>query len=102
MRRLIWPLRCLTRPLLATVAVTLAFAPALIRAEGVHPSSRSVADQTEQVNDSSVTLVLRQIVPVAQEDEIPDWVWGVIGGSAGAALAAAAGYSAWLRRRGRD
>jgi hypothetical protein len=99
---MVWPLRVLARPLLGTIVVMLVFAPGLIGAEDVFPSPQAAADQTQQLHDSPGMPILRQAVPVDQDDEIPDWVWGVIGGSAGAALAAAAGYSAWLRRRGRD
>ncbi len=102
MRGLPGTLSVVVRSLLASVTVTLVFAPALMRAEGMATSLEPARDPTEQRSVPPVAPQPHQDTSSDHEDEIPDWVWGAIGGSAGAAVAAALGYSAWLRRRGRD
>lgn len=86
-------------PLFAAVAVSLAFLPSLIRAEITPVPVGSPIDSVAVIGDEPLSPAPRQDGAAGSDGDVPDWVWGVIGGSAGAAVAAAAAYRVWLRRR---
>ncbi len=87
----------------AGLALALAFLPAVLLGSSgvVSPAGARDATAAGAVGGSDwggVEQVLRQQAP-ADDDDVAGWVWGVGGGAAGLAIAAALGYKFWLERR---
>lgn len=87
----------------AGLALALAFLPAVLLGSSgaVSPGSAGDATPTSRAGESDwggVEQVLNQQA-APDDDDVPDSVWGVGGGVAGAAIVAALGYKFWLGRR---
>ncbi len=87
----------------AELALALALLPALLLGSSgsISPISARDASPVSRTSGSGggvVELVLDRRV-ATEDDDVPDWVWGVGGGLSGTAIVVALGYKFWLERR---
>ena len=86
------------------LALALAFLPALVLGGSGIPPPGVTDDRTPASSQASgsewgsVDQAASQQAP-ADDDDLPNWVWAVVGGTSGAAVAVALGYKLWLGRR---